>query len=300
MNQRKKLAGVIPALITPVQENGDIDFHLLEKQVAYLSEAGVHGFFVNGSSAEGPYFTTREKLEVFKAVQEVTQGKQFLCAACLQPSTSLTIEEIHAFEVLEPDFVVAVTPYYFSVPQDVLIAHYTKISRETDIPIIVYNIPQCTHNPIAFETLLALVRSQKFAGIKDSSGDFVTFSRAIYRDDLPAEFAWIQGDDLLDGPSLFVGADGIVTGLGNIWIDPYLKLYAAKEEKNFTQLNEYQKKIDTWYGIIQAVGGKINPAIKAAAALLGRSQQWMKQVELTLNEHEIAQVKEVLIKLKLL
>ena len=300
MKAIKKPAGIIPALITPLEENGTIDFASLEKQVAYLSSAGVHGFFVNGTTGEGPYLTIQEKLDIFKLVKEVTAGQQFLCAACLQPSTSLTLEEIRIFEPLEPNFVVAVTPYYFSVSQDVIIAHYQKIAQQTDIPVLLYNLPQCTHNKIEFDAILTLARSRQFAGIKDSSGDFITFTRAIYSDTTPPEFSWIQGDDLLDGPALFVGVDGIVTGLGNVWIDPYIKLYTAKQQGNLAQLNEFQKQINKLYGIIKIVGGKVNPAIKAGTALLGRSQPWMKQVELTLNDREISQVKTVLTELELL
>jgi 4-hydroxy-tetrahydrodipicolinate synthase len=299
MTGKKKLKGIIPALITPLQEDGTVDFTLLEKQVAYLSSAGVHGFFVNGSTGEGPYLTLAEKMNIFKLVKAVAGPKQFLCAACLQPSTTLVLEEIRAFEPLEPDFIVAVTPYYFSVSQDVIKAHYHKIAQQTDIPVIIYNLPQCTHNKIELDTILELASSHKFAGIKDSSGDFVTFSRAIYSE-LSSEFSWIQGEDLLDGPSLLVGADGLVTGLGNVWIDPYIKLYQAKEQKNFAQLNELQKQINTLYEIINVVGGKVIPAIQAGTMLLGRSQKWMKIADLTLNTGEIAQVKKVLEDLELL
>ena len=78
---KNQLKGVIPAIITPMDERGKIDYSLLEKQAAYLSEAGVHGFFIGGTTAEGAYLSTEEKAEVFKVVRRVTAGKQLLCAA---------------------------------------------------------------------------------------------------------------------------------------------------------------------------------------------------------------------------
>ena len=294
-----QLKGIIPAVITPLAENGNVDFTSLEKQVAYLSAAGVHGFFVNGSTGEGPYLTAQEKIDVFKLVKEVSNGRQFLCAACLQPSTSLVLEEIRRIEALEPDFIVTITPYYFSVSQEVIKTHYRQIAQSTDIPVIIYDIPQCTYNKIALDTILELASSQEFAGIKDSSGDFITFTRAIYSD-TPPNFSWIQGEDLLDGPSLSVGADGLVTGLGNVWIDPYMELYQAKEQGALEKFNDFQKKINALYKVIQVTGGKVIPAIKAGAALLGRSQKWMKMTTLSLNENEILHVKEVLMELELL
>jgi len=120
MTSTKQLHGVIPALITPLKETGSIDFVLLEKQIEYLSSAGVHGMFVNGTTGEGAYLTTAEKVEVFQVVKQLTQGRQFLCAACLQTSTELALQEIRQFEALEPDFIVAVTPYYYGASQDVI------------------------------------------------------------------------------------------------------------------------------------------------------------------------------------
>jgi len=295
----KRLHGVIPALITPLTEDGTIDFALLEKQVAYLSEAGVHGFFVNGSTGEGPYLTIQEKTAIFKLVKEISAGKQFLCAACLQASTSLVLEELRAFEPLEPDFIVAVTPYYYAVSQHTIKTHYQAIASHTEIPVILYNLPQCTHNKMDYETIMELASSGKFAGLKDSSGDFSTFSRAIYSGP-SSDFAWIQGDDLLDGQSLLVSANGIVTGLGNVWIDPYIRLYQAKEQNNAAQLNAIQQEINALYGIIHAAGGKVIPAIQAGAMLRGRSRKWMKIASMALSEDEVRKVEQMLKNLHLL
>ena len=95
---KKKLEGIIPALILPLEENGEINFNFLKKQVNYLSSAGVNGVFVNGTTGEGAWLTTEEKEQVFKFVKEISKGKVFLCAACLQPSTEMVINEIRAFE----------------------------------------------------------------------------------------------------------------------------------------------------------------------------------------------------------
>jgi len=295
----KKLEGIIPAVITPLEENGKIDFKLLEKQVSYLSSAGVHGFMVNGTTSEGPYLTTQEKIETFKLVKKVIDGKQFLCAACLQPSTSLVLEEIRAFESLEPDFIVAVTPYYYAVPQDVILQHYRKIAQNSPAPVILYNIPGRTHNPIALESILELASVENIAGIKDSSGNFIAFTRGVYTE-LRDDFAWIQGEDYLDGPSLLAGASGIVTGLGNVWIEPYLEMYNETRKENTSGVHQAQKRINALYEIIRTTGGKIIPAIKAGTMLFGRSTKWMKIPGLSLNEDEIAKVREVLVKLGLL
>jgi len=221
---KKKLEGIIPALILPVNEKGKINFILLEEQVAYLILAGVNGLFINGTTGEGAWLTTDEKVEVFKVVKEISEGKVFLCAACIQPSTKMVINEIKAFEKLEPDYIVAVTPYYYSVSQNVIIEHFKKIAQYSSIPLIIYNIPQCTHNKIELSTVLRLAQGENIAGVKDSSGDFISFTRGVYTS-VPESFSWIQGEDYLDGPAFNCGANGIVTGLGNVFIEPYIQMY---------------------------------------------------------------------------
>ena len=295
----KKLEGIIPALITPMEEKGEINFQLLEKQAAYLSEAGVHGIFVNGTTSEGAYLSTKEKIEVFKLVKSVTQGRQILCAACIQSSTRMTIEEIRAFESLEPDFIVAVAPFYINASQEVIIQHYREIARTSEAPVIIYNIPQCTHNNISLSTIVDLAEVENISAIKDSSGDFISFSRGLLSE-VPSHFSWIQGEDYLDGPSLILGAQGIVTGLGNVRIEEYVEMYRAAEQGNASRIIDCQKKINSLYEIIRITGGKVLPAIKAGASLFGRSEKWLRTSSMTLTEDEIEDVKQVLLKLGLL
>ena len=162
-----------------MDREGRIDFDLLEKQAAYLSEAGVHGFFIGGTTAEGAYLSTAEKGEVFKVVRRVTEGKQFLCAAYIRPSTAAVLEEMRALEATHPDYVVAVTPYYLSMRQEDILEHYRRIAAAAPAPLILYNIPGNTHNPIALETVLELAEEKKVVGIKDSTGNFIGFSRGV-------------------------------------------------------------------------------------------------------------------------
>jgi len=299
IEDNKKLKGVIPALILPVNESGSINFKYLEKQIIYLTMAGVDGIFINGTTGEGAWLTTEEKIRVFKTVKEATKGRQVLCAACIQPSTELVINEIQVFEKFKPDYVVAVTPYYYNVSQDIIIEHFKKIAQNSSIPVIVYNIPQCTHNKIELNTILELAKEENIAGIKDSSGDFISFTRGVYTP-VPGSFSWIQGEDYLDGPAFNIGADGVVTGLGNVFIEPYVRMYEEAKKGNYQEVNEIQKRINELYEIIQIAGGKVIPAIKSGVALLGRSTKWMKMFSLTLGEEDIEKVKRVIIKLGLL
>ncbi len=299
LENKKKLTGVIPAIIVPLNEDGQINTQLLRKQADYLASAGVQGFFINGTTGEGSWLLTEEKINVYHIVQGIKADNQFLCAACIQPSTELVLREIEVFAPLEPDYIVAVTPYYYGVSQDDILYHFKEIAQYSPAPVIVYHIPQNTHNNMTLSTVMALTEIDNIAGIKDSSGNFVNFSRACLSD-VPEHFSLIQGEDYLDAPSLNIGADGIVTGLGNIYIESYIEMYQAAQVNDVKKAYDMQRKINALYEIIQVTGIKVIPSIKAAASLLGRSDKWMKMSSQTLNAQEIEQVKEVLKSLSLI
>ena len=124
---KKKLEGIIPALILPLKKNGEININFLKKQVNYLSSAGVNGIFVNGTTGEGGWLTIEEKAKIFNLVKEISEGKIFLCAACLQPSTEMVMNEIKIIEKYKPDYIVAVTPYYYGTSQEIIIEHFGSV-----------------------------------------------------------------------------------------------------------------------------------------------------------------------------
>jgi 4-hydroxy-tetrahydrodipicolinate synthase len=290
--QDRKLKGVIPAIITPLNDSGKPDLRLLEKQAAYLSAAGVHGFFIGGTTAEGAYLTTGEKREIYAAVRDACAGRQFLCAACIRPSTPEVAAEMRAVADLKPDFVVAVTPYYLAMRQEDIKAHFRILAAAAPAPLILYNIPGNTHNPIELETVLELAEEEKIAGIKDSSGNFIAFSRGVLKAKPPG-FSWIQGEDYLDAPSLMLGCDGIVTGLGNARIEPYVRMYAAAREADWQAVRECQQRINLLYGIIRLCGNSI-AAAKAAAELAGRGSRRLRQASMSLTDGQVARIAKIL------
>jgi 4-hydroxy-tetrahydrodipicolinate synthase len=288
----KRPAGVIPAIITPMNERGEIDYGLLEKQAAYLSEGGVNGFFIGGTTAEGAYLSTEEKAEVFKVVRGITAGKQFLCAAYIQPSTAGVLGQMRALEATEPDYVVAVTPYYLSMRQQDILEHYRQVAAAAPAPLILYNIPGNTHNLIDLETVRELAGEKNVVGIKDSTGDFIGFSRGVLGDN-PDGFVWIQGEDYLDGPSLMIGCHGIVTGLGNARIEPYVRIFRAAREGDWQTVRNLQAGINRLYAIIRLCGNSI-AAAKAAAELAGRGSRWMRQKTQSLNDEQMKETARIL------
>ncbi|NOY09681.1 MAG: dihydrodipicolinate synthase family protein [Spirochaetes bacterium] len=294
----KELKGIVPAVITPLKSSGAIDEKLFAKQVQYLSDSGVDGFFINGTTGDGPLLSNGERLETLRIARDITGGKQFLCAASVHPSTDEVLKEIRTFESLEPDFIVAVTPFYYSVSQEAIVEHFKIIAASSPFPLIIYNIPQCTHNKIYYETLFELAKIENAVGIKDSSGDFITFSRWLYSD-FTGRLSVVQGEDYLDGQSLNAGADGIVSGLCNVWVKPYVEMIDASAKGDWKRVHTLQAEINKLYRIIETVNGRVLPAIKAGTTLMGRSSHWLKIRGDELKPDEIKKIEKVINNLNL-
>lgn len=286
-----KLHGIIPAIVTPMNEDGRINHRLLERQTEYLMNAGVNGLFACGGTGEGAYLTTQEKREVYHTIRGVVGKHIFLCLAVINSNTAATLQELKELEDCDADFLVSTTPFYHGANQTDILQHYKAVAANATAPIIVYNIPSATHNPIALETIEELSSLDNVAGVKDSSGNFIQFSRGLFGPRSDA-FAWIQGEDYLCAPALLCGGNGMVSGLSNAYVEPYVTMYAACEAGDAEKMMECQARINDLYRIIHSCGNG-NAAIKAVTELEGRGSRWMRQPSFTLNDAQIRTIAQI-------
>ncbi|WRS28537.1 dihydrodipicolinate synthase family protein [Oscillospiraceae bacterium MB08-C2-2] len=293
-NQKHTLRGVVPAIVTPMKEDGEISFSLLEKQAQYLKDVGVHGLFVCGGTGEGAYLSIEEKKEVYKCVRNVVGHDLFICLAAISSNTHSALKEIDAFSDLDPDFLVSTTPYYHGADQNVILEHYRRVIEHSFAPVIVYNIPSATANPIALETILTLSEMDNVAGVKDSSGDFCQFSRGLFGPRKEG-FSWIQGEDYLAAPALLCGANGVVTGLSNARAEAFVEMYNASVAGDTATVARCQAKINVLYKIVPVGGFKNgNAGIKAVGELAGRGSRYMRQPGLTLSDEQMRRIAAVM------
>lgn len=288
--------GVIPAVITTMKDDGSLDEKSLAGQAAYLSESGVDGFFVGGTTAEGSHLSTAEIRRSYEIIREAAQGRQFLCLASLRPSTAMVVEEVQALRDLKPDYLVVIAPFYLAATQEDIRHHFREVLEIAPAPVIVYNIPGTTHNLIELDTVLELAADPRVVGTKDSSGDFVPFSRGVmnYQDE---GFSWIQGEDYLHGPSLMIGAHGVVSGLGNIRIDYHVEMVKAARTADWERVLEMQRRIDALYAVIRVCGGRTIAAIKAGVSLLGRCGPKMRMASMSPTAEDLKNVESELARL---
>ena len=265
----KKLQGIIPAIVTPIDEDGKLNLKLLEKQAGYLLDGGVQGLFACGGTGEGAYLKTEEKRLVFHTLKQMLPEDKFLCAALINSNTRAVADEIAALGDLEADYIVATAPYYHAASQADILEHYMTIAKKSPVPLIVYNIPSTTHNYIEPETINKLIAVKNIAGVKDSSGNFMNYTRGLFENQ-NKEFAWIQGEDYLCGANFLAGADN-----------------------DARKIKECQVKINKLYKLIHLYGNG-NASIKAATELYGRGSRWMQQSSMSLDDTQMAEIKKIL------
>ena len=289
----KPLRGVIPAPITPVNEDGTVRYDLFEAQIDYLLTAGADGLMPAGTTGEGAMLSSEERTQLARIARSRMDDRHVLCVGVLQPSTYGVLGEIDTLADSAPDYVAVVSPYYTTSTQFEIVAHFTRIADHCPVPLLLYNIPQNTHNTIELATVLELAEHPNIAGVKDSSGDLVTFQRGMLAGS-SGDFTWIMGEDLLDAAALLMGGSCVITGLGNAWLEPYLAMREAADRGDREAVLAEQARINALFEIIVRSGGRGLQAIKAAAALQGRSTPYTRVAGAHLSPENQEAVRRVL------
>ena len=210
------LSGVIPPMITPLTKDQEIDLEGLSRLVNHLLDGGVSGIFVLGSSGEGPWLTATKQAQLISATKELAGGRVPVLAGALETSTDRALETIIQHANAGADVAVITSPYYFGVSASEQIQHIETLVSQSPIPVMLYNIPPTTHNPIAPDTVKAVANLSNLVGIKDSAGDWENFQVLLQIRNQRPDFVVFQGAEKLAAKSVLAGANGIVPGLGNL------------------------------------------------------------------------------------
>lgn len=262
-----RLSGVIPPMITPLTADHKIDIDGLERLVTHMLDGGVSGIFALGSSGEGPWLTSIQQTIVIREVVRCVAGRVPVLAGALEPSTSRTQEAIKRHVDAGADMVVITSPYYYSSDATVQVRHIETLVETSDIPVMLYNIPPTTHNPIVAETVQQVIQLDNLIGIKDSAGDWDNFLALLkYREQRP-DFGVFQGAEKLATQSLTVGADGVVPGLGNLIPVHFVAIVKALQADKEADADAIQKQVDELWTLHTHDFWLI--CLKYAASLLG-------------------------------
>lgn len=223
MTNQPLFRGLYTAIVTPFREgklgSTILDMPAYERIVRTNLNYGVDGIVVCGTTGESPTLSTRERSRLIGNTISISDGKPVIVGTGSN-STRETIEMSRKAEDLGASGLLVVTPYYNRPTQEGLFRHFKEIARETNLPIILYDVPKRTGSEIAVETLCRLVEDRdcrNIIGIKDASGsnlrtsDLIREARAIR-----ADFAVYSGDDKRTVEVMWAGGDGVISVASNI------------------------------------------------------------------------------------
>jgi len=215
MGERVDFTGTGVAMITPFTSDGSIDSSRLEKHVDQLIRNGIEYLVVLGTTAETPTLSKDEKIRIIDISKSVNNGRVPVVVGAGGNNTEEVITWIREIGTKGIDAYLSVAPYYNKPSQLGMKAHFSAIASASDLPLMLYNVPGRTGSNISAQTALDLAYEfeGKIVAIKEASGDLGQIMRIIK--DKPEGFQVISGDDALTLPMIGLGADGVVSVIGN-------------------------------------------------------------------------------------
>lgn len=281
---------VVTAMVTPFDAQGDIDFQATKKLVEHLIANGTDALVVAGTTGESPTLSTDEKIELFKFVVKITDGRIPVIAGTGSNDTRSSISLTRAAEEIGVDGVMLVTPYYNKPSQEGMFQHFQAIAASTFLPVMLYNIPGRSVVNLSPETTIRLSAIKNIVAIKEASGD-LDAAAAIIENTL-ADFAVYSGDDGLTLPMLSIGGQGIVSVAAHIIGNDMQEMITLFKGGNVQEAAALHRKL---LPVMHALFAAPNPVpVKTALNLSGIEVGGVRLPMIPLNEQEQQALQHVL------
>jgi 4-hydroxy-tetrahydrodipicolinate synthase len=258
------LAGYIPDLPTPFDENDGIDLAafatLCERQI----KAGVPAIVVGETAGEASTLTPVEHETIVRAAVEIAHGRVRVIAGAGSNSTSQAIELTRRAEAAGADAVLSVVPYYNKPMQAGIFAHFRAIAGSTALPIIPHDIPSRTIRELSDDTLARLAESKQFIGLRDGTGDILRPMRL--RPLVPHGFRLLSGDDATALAFLANGGDGCISTISNVAPELCLAIFSTCRQGRLQTARYLQNRLAP---LTASLSRESPAALKYALCLLG-------------------------------
>ena len=285
------------AMVTPFDENLEVDYAKAAQLAQYLLAHGNDGIVVNGTTGESPTLSDEEKIKLFRTVKEAVGDKGIVIAGCGSNNTRHSIELTKEAEKCGVDAIMLVAPYYNKPSQEGLYQHFKAIAEATALPIILYNIPSRCGINIFPETVVRLANNvENIVAVKEASGllDQVSRLKAM----CPADFVIYSGDDSLTLPILAVGGAGVISVVAHVVGDEMRQMVDAYFAGDVALAQKLHIKL---YDVFKTMFITSNPVpIKYALKRLGMDMGGVRQPLYEATEAQKGRIDECLINLNLL
>ena len=264
-----EIKGIIPPIITPMNDDESINVAELRAQVNRQIEGGVHAIFCFGTNGEGYILNGKEKELVLRTVIEETDGRVPVYAGTGCISTRETIEQSKMAQSLGADVLSIITPSFAAASQNELYEHYKAVAEAVDMPIVLYNIPARTGNALAPATVAKLAQIDNIVGAKDSSGNFTNILAYIDagKSKKNGTFSTLSGNDQLIVWNLLAGGTGGIAGCANVYPHVMASIYNLFMEGKIEEAKAANASIASFRACFKY--GNPNTIVKTAVAMLG-------------------------------
>ncbi|MDC0179895.1 4-hydroxy-tetrahydrodipicolinate synthase [Pseudomonadota bacterium] len=243
------LQGSFVALVSPMLENGSLDFHALEALVEWHIESETNGIVSVGTTGESATVSVPEHLEIIKKTIDFVDGRVPVIAGTGGNSTQEAIDLTQTAAELGADYALIVTPYYNKPNQEGLFQHFIKIADSVEIPQILYNVPSRTACDLRPDTVMRLASHQNIVGIKEALDSSERLSELIRISQSVADqknFSVFSGDDPSFSSFMANGGDGVISVAANIvpkYISQICSLNLSDQFDHAEELNSILKNL---------------------------------------------------------
>lgn len=289
-----KIKGVIPPMITPFNENDEVDYEKHKINMEKWNEYDLAGYLVLGSNSETVYLNEEEKLKLIElTVKHKKEGKIVMVGTGME-STNATIDLTNKAADLGADCALIITPFYYNgkMNDEALINYYTDVANAVKIPVLIYNVTKFTHINISPKAVSVLSKHPNIIGMKDSSGSIpqlIDFKRVIDMN----EFNLMVGTASAWYPALTLGVEGSVMALANCCPEECIDVQKEFELGNLDTAREIYERV---FPVNSAVTGAFGiSGLKYACDLLGFEGGLVRKPLLQLKDEEKVKLKEILI-----
>jgi len=266
------LAGTGVALVTPFNENGEIDFDALKKLVKHVMDGGVDYLVLHGTTGESPTVSQSEKIEILEVVSHEIPGNTPIVYGLGGNNTRAMVDQLKDLTDLPVQAVLSASPHYNKPSQEGIYQHYKALADASPYPVILYNVPHRTSSNIAAETTLRLAEHPNIVATKEASGDFGQCAR-IARDK-PDGFQLISGEDSLTLPLMSVGACGVISVLANAYPGKFSEMVRLANKNQFKEASSIHLELLNKYALSNREG---NPtSIKAVLKVLDLCEHYVR------------------------
>ncbi len=260
--------GVAPALVTPMQPDGSVDYFALADHVEWVLQAGVHALVPCGTTGESATLSPAEQAEIVGRVVEIAAGRAPVLAGAGGNDTGRVVELAAAAAEAGAHGILSVTPYYNKPALDGLVAHYRAVGEAADLPVIVYNVPGRTGLNLTADDTLHIAREvPQVVGIKEASGNLPQITTLLAR--RPDDFVVLSGDDESTLPLLALGGDGVVSVVANEAPGPMVRMVEAVRDGDLGEARAIHQRL---LRLMRANFVTANPVpVKTALELMGKA-----------------------------